>query len=564
MPTIATKGRKKTTSPKVFRHKTNKMKTDNNKQTKSQDNITENKISSTDLNTKCPQPGTIDSTQPGTSGINDTNCATPGSPKESPAVNKHKAASSDKFEDRNVYYLEKGTDFPTMKALGKGLLYLLQLLGNPPMKHYQTQNQQIRIEVSNKDDEKLTKLIKRASHQDKTTTYINVDAGLKLHIKSRNPQKVKQDDTQKEYWAIVQGLPEYIDLEEYCLQYNGFIGIKSKTSRQGQTQQITRWWAIPPEELDCQEMGRFPLVPFYNQPLRCNKCQCFGHHFTTCSANQTCAYCAGSHLSERCPNPRLKYCANCGTEGHGAFDKHCPKYLAVLQTNIEKANDKMPHLKPATLHMRHTQNDNSTRNDNSTPVTHMSGPYPAWEKTRNRIQENIIKRSAAESEANRANLVNSTSTQSNTKDLTSEIQHSFHHLSSDLITMLLGMMEVMHATLMSVIPQYDTEVFDHFRDQVDDKLKGFAKACDCGCQTVHSQSYPTPAEMEKKKEDTMSNQQKSKLLGIRYPNMTPKTGYKRKAVSPEMTVLKRQDMRATPPNRNLDQEGPQDSHNGDK
>jgi hypothetical protein len=60
-------------------------------------------------------------------------------------------------------------------------------------------------------------------------------------------------------------------------------------------------------------------------PLRCFKCQHFGHHKENCRQEAACAKCSkGDHVEKDCAEAAL--CANC-KGNHPSFSKSCPKWL---------------------------------------------------------------------------------------------------------------------------------------------------------------------------------------------------------------------------------------------
>ena len=66
------------------------------------------------------------------------------------------------------------------------------------------------------------------------------------------------------------------------------------------------------------------------RPLRCDKCQRFGHHKSECKASKAiCSFCAGQHEYLNCDN-RTDFdkakCVNCG-DNHSSAYRKCPKYL---------------------------------------------------------------------------------------------------------------------------------------------------------------------------------------------------------------------------------------------
>ena len=82
---------------------------------------------------------------------------------------------------------------------------------------------------------------------------------------------------------------------------------------------------------------RVPVAVYIPNPLRCFKCQKFGHGKNVCRRRETCATCGQiGHTSNDCTS-ELK-CPNC-TGSHSAFSKNCPKWLfekRVQQVKAEK------------------------------------------------------------------------------------------------------------------------------------------------------------------------------------------------------------------------------------
>ncbi len=72
------------------------------------------------------------------------------------------------------------------------------------------------------------------------------------------------------------------------------------------------------------------------EPKRCARCQHYDRHSAKeCQApGDVCAMCAGPHPSACCPgaDPNQYRCANCGIEGHAAWDKTCPTFLEKVCT----------------------------------------------------------------------------------------------------------------------------------------------------------------------------------------------------------------------------------------
>ena len=69
----------------------------------------------------------------------------------------------------------------------------------------------------------------------------------------------------------------------------------------------------------------FEVKPFIPNPLRCYKCQKFGHGKNSCDQPARCSDCAQpQHEGSPCQSP--KKCVNCDSDGHGAGSKDCPQW----------------------------------------------------------------------------------------------------------------------------------------------------------------------------------------------------------------------------------------------
>lgn len=56
----------------------------------------------------------------------------------------------------------------------------------------------------------------------------------------------------------------------------------------------------------------FPVRPYVPPPLRCYKCQRYGHIAVTCKGKQRCAKCGEDHRFEECGVNVQPKCCNCG------------------------------------------------------------------------------------------------------------------------------------------------------------------------------------------------------------------------------------------------------------
>lgn len=87
--------------------------------------------------------------------------------------------------------------------------------------------------------------------------------------------------------------------------------------------------------------GTFYLRPYTPEPLRCYRCQKFGHHQANCFRQAVCGICSGKHSTDTCLS---KYkakeavthrCPNCG-QAHHAWNRACPARLAQVTRGRER------------------------------------------------------------------------------------------------------------------------------------------------------------------------------------------------------------------------------------
>nr|CAH7734067.1 unnamed protein product [Callosobruchus chinensis] len=91
-------------------------------------------------------------------------------------------------------------------------------------------------------------------------------------------------------------------------------------------------------------MYKLEVRPYIPAPMRCFKCQRFGHSSNSCTAEQLCVCGKRIHEGRPCEQPIV--CVNCGGE-HSARSKTCPKYKeeAAIQKLIATERLSYPEAK---------------------------------------------------------------------------------------------------------------------------------------------------------------------------------------------------------------------------
>lgn len=79
-----------------------------------------------------------------------------------------------------------------------------------------------------------------------------------------------------------------------------------------------------PTEIKCGYLN-VKVDKYIPSPLRCYKCNGFGHTASVCKKNVSCTKCAEAHVRDECINMDVK-CSNCQSTEHGALDRNCPVF----------------------------------------------------------------------------------------------------------------------------------------------------------------------------------------------------------------------------------------------
>ena len=139
----------------------------------------------------------------------------------------------------------------------------------------------------------------------------------------------------------------------------------------------------PPTDLDLGTWGTFSVRPFRLEPLRCFRCQTYGHHQKDCSEDPRCGVCARNHPTKVCitahktgKRQTTAKCANC--EGaHHVWFRRCPerlKRITLTETSIRRSETPTPNETTTPEPTRPTKTTRPT-----TPTTPPAEQKPAPE-----------------------------------------------------------------------------------------------------------------------------------------------------------------------------------------
>ena len=84
---------------------------------------------------------------------------------------------------------------------------------------------------------------------------------------------------------------------------------------------------VLPEFLDV-DGRRYKIHRYIPKPLRCDRCQFYGHTRGSCNREVVCSRCAGNHSYNDCPDKTKLRCVNCG-QAHSAAHKSCSVYVKI-------------------------------------------------------------------------------------------------------------------------------------------------------------------------------------------------------------------------------------------
>ena len=76
------------------------------------------------------------------------------------------------------------------------------------------------------------------------------------------------------------------------------------------------------------DMEHLHPVKDKKEPMRCLKCQCWGHMAKDCREHDnTCGTCAGNHRTNACTAYKAFHCVNCNSMEHGSWGHKCLEFM---------------------------------------------------------------------------------------------------------------------------------------------------------------------------------------------------------------------------------------------
>ncbi len=141
--------------------------------------------------------------------------------------------------------------------------------------------------------------------------------------------------------TVVEGVDPHLPIERIT-RVTGVIKAERCTNKQTgrpTRQVVVVWEANPPNSIDLGAAGIFQVRPYYPNPVRCYKCQGWGHFARACQGKETCGICSGEHATKTCTqNQQQQTCPNCKGD-HPAWSNQCHVYVEAA-TRIRKQVEK--------------------------------------------------------------------------------------------------------------------------------------------------------------------------------------------------------------------------------
>jgi len=201
--------------------------------------------------------------------------------------------------------------------------------------------QQGAIKIIARDEAQKNQLLKIQTLNEKSVK-TSVPFSVQFLHTPNKPPPVKRQDADYFVKGVVYGLLECPEnLDEIALE-NGAHHIQrlgnpafSKASLIAYPKET-----VLPQFLEV-DGRRYRIYPYVPKPLRCFRCQHYGHSVGFCRLKVVCSGCSGNHSFAECPDKTNKKCANCG-QGHSAADRNCPLYIKTQTALRIRAQQNVP------------------------------------------------------------------------------------------------------------------------------------------------------------------------------------------------------------------------------
>jgi hypothetical protein len=168
------------------------------------------------------------------------------------------------------------------------------------------------------------------------------ELALRLNTWIDVPMKVSPHKTLNTSRGIIR-CREFRDCDDAevkeALQSQGVIGVRHIFATRNGKKEATNTFILtfnsptPPTAVKAAYM-KLTVEPYIPNPLRCYKCQKFGHGQNTCKHCTVCARCGqDGHVDTDCQAPA--HCLNCRGD-HPAYSKDCPQWLFQREVTAVK------------------------------------------------------------------------------------------------------------------------------------------------------------------------------------------------------------------------------------
>ena len=158
-------------------------------------------------------------------------------------------------------------------------------------------------------------------------------------------------------WRDLVGTPVEEIAEE--LSESGVTEVRQIGSKETGIYVLTFDMPTPPQHVKCAYI-RLPVEEYIPNPMRCFKCQKYGHTMNKCNSQALCGRCGTREQDHSTRECRGKpQCVNCKGE-HPAFSKKCPKFLEEKEIQSLRVKRKISFIEARKV-VRATHAPSTTR-----------------------------------------------------------------------------------------------------------------------------------------------------------------------------------------------------------